>query len=433
MKLSLSRAFTIARREYVTTIRRRAFLFTLVFVPAYYALVSMLPGLLIGKSVAKRLAETHTIAVVDSSGALAQAPPELITESSAGQGGPFSRRGAPEAAPIKFHSKIEFFPDQASADAAVRDGRASVMIVVPADYLASGRFRRYTKESGIFGNTQDRSLRAWLAQALVAGSMDSVRARRAAEPTRGLQDFTLDRADQWAIKDDAREAVDIFLPIGVALLLGMSIVIGGQYLLQGISEEKESRILESLLSTVTPDELMIGKLLGLGTAGMTLVAAWTFAGLTFGGPIAVLIGAKISPFMMVCGVLYFAFGYLFYASLMTAIGAIANNLREAQQIAYMFTFANFVPMIVWFSIVEQPNGTLPTVLSMIPLTAASTMLMRLGTGAAIPLWQVGLSLGILAGCALLALRIGSRIFRTGLLMYGKTPNLPEILRWVRQS
>jgi ABC-2 type transport system permease protein len=428
----MNRAMTIARREYITTIRRKAFLFTLVFVPAYYALVSILPGLLVGKSVAKRLSEIHVVALVDSSGALRAAPLDIRTEVST-DNNPFSAKKEKKEAPKVYNARVEFYPDQRSADADLRAGKVNQILVVPPDYLRTGRFRRYVKESGIFGNTQDRSLRVWLARALVAGSADSLRAERAAQPMQDMQSYTLDRSDQWVLKDDARELVDILLPIGVAMLLGMSIVIGGQYLLQGVSEEKESRILESLLCTVTPDELMVGKLLGLGTAGMSLVVAWVVAGLSFGGPISVLIGARFTPFLMVCGVLYFAFGYLFYASLMTAIGAIANNLREAQQIAYMFTFANFVPLIVWFSIVEQPNGTMARVFSMIPLTAASSMLMRLSTGQAIPLWEVGLSLGLLVACALIALRLGSRVFRTGLLMYGKTPNLPEILRWVRET
>jgi ABC-2 type transport system permease protein len=430
MRLSFPRALTIARREYLTTIRRKAFLFTLVFVPAYYALITVLPGMLVGKSIAKRLSELHVIAVVDSSGALANAPHTIDSEIRANSS-PFATKAPPP--PQKFKAQVEFFPTQASADSALRAGKANVIVVIPPDYVTTGRFRRYSKDSGIFGNSQDRSLRTWLSRALVAGSVDSMRAERAASPTPQLQEYTLDRQDHWVLKDDAREALDLFLPIGVALLLGMSIVIGGQYLLQGVTEEKESRILESMLCTVSPDDLMVGKLLGLGSAGMTLVAAWTLAGMTFGGPIAALIGARLSPFLMVTGVLYFAFGYLFYASLMTAIGAIASNLREGQQIAYMFTFGNFAPMIVWFSIIEQPNGRLATVLSMFPLTASTTMLMRLATGTSIPLWQVGVSLGLLVLCAGLALKLGARVFRTGLLMYGKTPNLPEILRWVRQA
>ncbi len=433
MKLSMGRAWTIARREYLTTVRRKAFVLTLVLVPAYYALISILPTLLVGKSVEKRLASMQVVGVVDSSGALGGAPLQMRTESRAGQNPFAGRRGAePETARV-FTARVEFLPDQATGDARLRSGEIAALLVMPPDYLETGRFRRYTRESGLFGSTQDRTLRAWLARALVAGAVDSTRAERAAQPTRRLEDFTLDREERWVLKDDARELVDVFLPIGVALLLGMAIVIGGQYLLQGVSEEKESRILESLLCTVTPDDLMVGKLLGLGTAGMTLVTAWTLAGLAFGGPLAAIIGARLSPFLLTCGVLYFVFGYLFYASLMTAIGAIANNLREAQQIAYMFTFANFAPMIVWFSIVESPNAPIPVTLSMIPLTAAPTMLMRLGTGLEIPLWQVGLSLGILVASALIALRLGAKIFRTGLLLYGKTPNLPEILRWIRQA
>jgi ABC-2 type transport system permease protein len=386
-----------------------------------------------GNSVRKRLSETHVVAVVDSSGAMANAPREIRSEASADTN-PFAGKTskAPQA-PQVFNARVEFYPDQAQADSALRAGKVSQILVIPADYLATGKFRRYAKSNSLFSSVQDRGIRVWLSRGLMAGALDSLRGERAAQPTRGMEDYTLDRTDQWVLKDDAREALDVFLPIGVALLLGMAIVIGGQYLLQGVSEEKESRILESLLCTVTPDDLMVGKLLGLGTAGMTLVVAWTAAGLYFGGPLAALIGARLSPFIMVCGILYFMLGYLFFASLMTAIGAISNNLREAQQIAYMFTFGNFLPLIFWFSIVENPNAPLAVVFSMFPLTAAASMLMRLSTGATIPLWQVGASLGLLAVCAVIALQLGARIFRIGLLMYGKTPNLPEILRWVRQA
>jgi ABC-2 type transport system permease protein len=428
----MKRALTIARREYMTTVRRKAFVFTLVFVPLYFGLVSMLPALLVGKSVAKRLAEIHVVGVVDSSGTLSNAPSQIRSEL-APEANPFASKRKGAEAPQVFNARVRFYSDQSSADADLRAGKINQLIVASPDYLASGRVRRYAKESSVFGNTQDRSLRIWLAEALLRGATDSVRTARAIQPMSSLQDFTLDHQDRWELKDDARDALDIFLPLGVAMLLGMAIVIGGQYLLQGVSEEKESRILESLLCTVTPDELVMGKLLGLGSAGMTLVVAWVTAALSFGGPIAVLIGARLSPMLLAIGVVYFALGYLFYASLMTAIGAIANNLREAQQIAYMFTFANFVPLILWFSVVEQPNGGIARALSLIPLTAASSMLMRLSTGTTIAPWEIALSLGLLAGCALLALRIGARIFRTGLLMYGKTPNLPEILRWAREA
>ncbi len=432
MSLSMSRALTIARREYKTTVRRKAFVFTLVFVPLYYALVSVLPAMMVGKSMAKRLAETHVVAVVDSSGALAQAPSELRSEFTPEQS-PFAGKSGGPPMPRVFRANIRFYPDQAAAEADLRAGKVNQMLVVPPDFLATGQLRRYAREGSVLGNAQDRGLRVWLARALLAHGADSLRTERAIQPMTALRDYTLDHQDRWELKDDARDTLDIFLPLGVAMLLGMAIVIGGQYLLQGVSEEKESRILESLLCTVTPDDLMVGKLLGLGSAGMTLVVAWVGAALYFGGPIAAMLNARFTPPLLVLGALYFAFGYLFYASLMTAIGAIANNLREAQQIAYMFTFANFAPLIFLISVVDQPNGPLAVTLSLFPLSAASSMLMRLSTGATVPPWQIAVSFALLVGCALLALRIGARIFRTGLLMYGKTPNLPEIMRWAREA
>lgn len=431
MRISFPRALTIAKREYLTTVRRKAFVFTLIFFPAYLALVSAGPGILAGRSIARRLAELRVIAVVDSSGALANAPRVMQSQISENSS-PLGSKKSPKL-PQKFSAEVKFYPDLATADADLRAGKVSTILVAPPDYLASGRIRRYQKEGGIFGNAQERSVRTWLSRAMVAGSADSMRAERAAQPAPGLEEYTLDHDQRWVLKDDTRETIDVFLPLGMAMLLGMSIVIGGQYLLQGVTEEKESRILESLLCTVSPEELMVGKLLGLGTAGMTLVLAWIGAGLVLGGPIAVLIGARFTPLLVFCAIAYFALGYLFYASLMTAIGAIASNLREAQQIAYVFTIANFAPFFIFVATIDQPNGMLPTVLSMFPLTASTAMMMRLSTGAVVPPWQIGASLGILLVSAGLAVVVGSRIFRTGLLMYGKTPNLPEILRWAREA
>ena len=433
MKLSLPRAMTIARREYLTTVRRKAFLFTLIFFPAYLAFVSVLPGLMVGDSLKKRMAEMKVVALVDSSGALAAAPAQMVSEVSSDRSLLGSSPKEQEKAPERYTARIERYADFASADADLRAGKVGAILVAPPDYLATGTFRRYVRDGGLFGgSSQNRSLRTWLSRAMVAGSADSLKAERAAQPTALLQEFSLD-GDRWELRDDSRRGLDILLPIGLAMLLGMSIVIGGQYLLQGVTEEKESRILESLLCTVSPQDLMIGKLVGLGAAGMTLVLAWVMAGMFFGGPVAALVGARFTPILVVCAVLYFLLGYLFYASLMTAIGAIAGNLREAQQIAYLFTIANFVPMFVWVSTIDQPNSTVPRVLSMIPLTAPTTMMMRLSTGTAIPFWEIALSLALLVIAAGLAVFLGSRIFRTGLLMYGKTPNLPEILRWARQA
>jgi ABC-2 type transport system permease protein len=226
--------------------------------------------------------------------------------------------------------------------------------------------------------------------------------------------------------------LEFMVPFLFSILLGMCIITGGQYLLQGVTEEKESRILESLLCALSTEDLLAGKLLGLGAVGLTLVGVWLGAGMALGGPMMALANVQLPPVLLVSAIAYFFLGYLFYAGLMTGIGAATNNMREAQQFAMMFTFANFIPFILMTSIMAKPDGALAIVLSLFPPTASTTMMLRLGTpSASVPAWQIAASLALLALSGWLVLRGAARVFRIGLLMTGKTPNLPEILRWAR--
>ena len=217
----------------------------------------------------------------------------------------------------------------------------------------------------------------------------------------------------------------------------MSIITGGQYLLQGVSEEKESRILESLLCSVTPDELMLGKLLGLGGAGLTLVGVWVVAGLMASAGLLSVLNVSLPPALLLAAFAYFLLGYLFYASIMTGIGAMTSNLREAAQLSTVLTLLNFVPFWMLVKILNSPNSGLAVGLSLFPPSAATTMMLRMSaasvSGAHIPAWEIATSLGLLALSAIAALAIGSRMFRLGMLLYGKSPNLPEIVRILRQS
>ena len=142
----------------------------------------------------------------------------------------------------------------------------------------------------------------------------------------------------------------------------------------------------------------------------------------------------VPPALVALAVLYFLLGYLFYGGIMTGIGAITNNMREAQQFAFLFTFMNFIPFYLMTSIIGRPDSGVALGLSMFPPMAPVAMILRLcAPSAAVPAWQIALSLALLAGSAWLVLIGSARLFRTGLLMYGKTPTLPEILRWVRES
>jgi ABC-2 type transport system permease protein len=149
--------------------------------------------------------------------------------------------------------------------------------------------------------------------------------------------------------------------------------------------------------------------------------------------VLLMAGVHLPPGLLLIALGYFLLGYLFFGSIMTGIGGVTNNMREAQQFAVWFTFMNFAPFIMITFLLGQPNSPLAVGLSLFPPTAAGAMMLRLtAPSSAVPGWQIATSLALLAGAGALALLVAARIFRIGLLMYGKTPTLPEILRWARQ-
>ncbi len=444
MSFSLPRALTIARREYLTTIRRKAFLFTLLITPLYFGFVMWMSVRPQVDEELRALKSFDTLGVVDSSGLFARSTGEIRTEVTP-EDNPFADMGpaagkskpvrgpAAGAATTTFSTHVRPFPDQSAGEAALRAGQINQLVVIPPDYLATGKLRRFALTSNLFSSAAERPVARWLVRSLLAGAVDSLRIERAARPSRGMALYTMTTEGRFELKDSRHELLDFMLPFMLGMLLSMCIVTGGQYLLQGVAEEKESRILESMLCTITPEDLMFGKLVGLGGAALTLVGSWVAMGTLVSAPAAMMAQLHFTPLMLLAMLAYLLLGFLFYGSLMTGIGAITNNMREAQQFAFMFTFANFAPFIMMTSILGHPEGRTAVALSMFPPTAPTTMMLRLSaSGLGVPPWQIALSLTLLAVTAVLTLWASARVFRVGLLMYGKTPTLPEILKWVRQ-
>jgi len=436
MSLSIKRAWTIARREYLTTIRRKAFLFTVIATPAYFAFVmwiSIRPQI---EDRVKALKSFQSLGVVDSSGILGGAPGEVTTDWSP-EANPLSSPAATAMAPPAvetFRTRVRRFPDQAAAEQALRSHELDQVLVIPSDYLQTGQLRRYARSSGLFSSSEERPIVRWLVRGLLAGEADSLRVERVVRPLREAKLYTLGREGNFELKDDRREMMDFMLPFMLGMLLSVCIVTGGQYLLQGVAEEKESRILESMLCMVSAEDLMFGKLIGLGGAGLTLAGIWIVMGFSLSAPAAMIAQLHPSPLLGLAMLAFLLLGYTFYASLMTGIGAITNSMREAQQFAFMFTFMNFVPFIMMTTILGHPDGGVALGLSLFPPTAPTAMMLRLAApGSSVPAWQIALALALLAGAAALAVTAAARVFRIGLLMHGKTPNLPEILRWARQG
>ena len=437
MSLSTKKVAIIAKREYLTTVRRKAFVVTLLLTPAIFFFAGVVSTKMqISQAVAK-LNEARIVAVVDSSGLYANAP--LAFEYTPPVEPNLDPRQAnkPVSKPKPVPVLMRRYAGQQVALDSLEAGNVKTVLVVSGDFLSSGRLRVYEKDTRAFTNSSDyRPLTNWLSRNLLSGLTDSLRVERTLWIGRGLDYYTKDREGHWAIKDDAKELAGFLLPFGLGFLLAMSIISGGQYLLQGVSEEKESRILESLLCSVTPAELMAGKMLGLGGAGLTLVGVWILAGAFSSASVLSFIHVSVPASLIAVGLLYFLFGYLFYASIMICIGSMASNLREATQFSGYLTILNFCPFWAMAVFINTPNSAFSTGMSLFPPTAATSMMLRMSasavSGAIIPPWQIATSLALLAASGVITLMLGSKLFRLGMLLYGKTPNLPEIMRILRQ-
>jgi len=438
MSLSLQKVMIIARREYKTTVRRKAFVVTLLLTPTIFFLAGIVSTKVQISQQIARASEGKIVAVVDSSGLYAHAP--LVYDYQAPVEPSLDPRQAkkPAAVPRRVPVIMRPYDDQRVALDSLEAGHVKQVLVVASDFLASGRLRVYEKDTRAFTNSGDlRPITNWLTRNLLTGTADSVRIERTLSMGHRLDYFTMDREGHWAIKDDAKELAGFLLPFALGFLLAMSIITGGQYLLQGVSEEKESRILESMLCSVTPAELLAGKMIGLGGAGLTLVGVWILAGAYSSASALSFIHVSVPASLLVLGLLYFAFGYLFYASIMIGVGSMTSNLREATQFSGYLTILNVCPFWIMWVFLNTPNSPIAVGMSLFPPTAATSMMLRMSaatvSGAVIPPWQIAASLGLLGLSALVTLMLSSKLFRLGMLLYGKTPNLPEIVRILRQS
>ncbi|MFH1068889.1 MAG: ABC transporter permease, partial [Candidatus Glassbacteria bacterium] len=198
-----------------------------------------------------------------------------------------------------------------------------------------------------------------------------------------------------------------------------------------IIEEKTSRIIEVLLSAVSPFELMAGKIAGLSLAGLIVVAVYGSGGLVAANKFGVsgLINGEITALFIV----YFIFGFVLLSAVFTAVGSMCNNIREAQNYNSPIMITMMIPIFSWTLISQDPNGTLAVALSFVPPITPFVMVLRIATLPQVPWLQVALTLVLLAVSVPAVVWVCARIFRTGILMYGKPPSPAEILRWVRQS
>jgi ABC-type Na+ efflux pump permease subunit len=242
------------------------------------------------------------------------------------------------------------------------------------------------------------------------------------------------RASVTVTKEGDRQTNKVFnmlLPGGFMFLLLMSVMIGGQNLLTTTVEEKSNRVVEILLSAVSPMQLMTGKILGHLAVG--LVVMLLYGGMGIVALVSFSLLGLIDAMLIVYLLIFFLIAYLVVAAFMAAVGAAVNEMREAQTLMMPVMLLLMVPWILWMPISRDPNGALAVTLSFLPPTNSFAMLLRLTSATPPPAWQAWLSIAIGLASVYVALWAAAKVFRIGLLLYGKPPNLATFVRWIRMA
>jgi ABC-2 type transport system permease protein len=228
---------------------------------------------------------------------------------------------------------------------------------------------------------------------------------------------------------DEEHPLTFFLPYSVTLLYYVAILMSASFLLSSLTKEKENRVMEILLLSVSPRRLLTGKIIGLGLMGLLQNFLWVATGYTLlrlsGRAFEVPAAFQLPADFLAWGVLFFSLGYAIYASLMAAVGALVPNLREASQATFVVILPMIVPLMLISVLVEQPNGGLSLAMSLFPLTSPVTMMARLAM-TPVPLWQILTALALLAAAVVLIVRSVANLFRAQTLLSGQPFDLRRL-------
>ncbi|MFN2285055.1 MAG: ABC transporter permease [Anaerolineae bacterium] len=355
--------------------------------------------------------DTLAIGYVDHAGLIAQLPPEI---------------------PETF---VQAFPDEDSAHTALSSGQLREYYVVPADYIATGDLVVVEKEFAPFGNMGSADVFQYVVSFNLLG--DETVARRIANPIANLETHALEATDTAA---EADFGTRFLVGYGVIFIFYFVLTMSSSFMLRSVSREKENLTVEVLLVSLRPRDLMLGKVLGLGLVGLLQMGIWLGGSLLtmqHGSSMLETFGVMFSqitlpPGFLVWGLLYFLLGYILYASVLGAIGALAPNARESGQFTFIAMVPMMVPLLISNAFVETPNGVLATVISLFPLTAPTAMLPRLAAGG-VPLWQPLVGLALLAVTAYLFVLLAARFFRADTLLSSASMSWQRVMEEFRKG
>lgn len=424
MVINLRNSLLVMRREFLERVRKKSFVIMTLLTPVFFIALMVGPSLLFMVKGEK----VPTIAVLDETGWMQEA---LLAKNSGGvKKEAFAGNGRFEKAPAG--ATLESLQKRLAGGDKTLDG---VLLVQPApeDSLKAVLYAQNIGNPRLAAFVENRVNDAFRRRRLkemgVSSSVMEVFSRSVS-----VEKVKIEKGGKAQAGSFLAEYLKAIL---FSMLLYMLIVTYGMTLMRGVMEEKNGKIAEVLLSTLRPFELVMGKVVGIASVGLVQYFIWFLMGLALvlANPMNFLAragSAMVGPVELAVLVVFYLLGFFFYASIYTAIGSVCTTDQEAQQLQMPVIMCLIMPMIVLGAVIQDPNATWVAVLSIIPFFSPTLMVMRFSL-VSVPVWQLVASLGGLAVGTVVMAWIGGKVFSVGILMTGKRPSIPEILRWIRAA
>ena len=441
----MRKLFAVIKREYIQRVRTKFFVVATILGPVLMAAFTVVPALMFGI----RAGGPTRIAIVDQTGKMyARVAQELANDqtrdnqarkppgTAPGFNDPNQAVGPNGKEPQASFVVEEVRLNGRSLDAVRQELDARVsrkeldgFVILPPNLLSGEQpefSARNTADLFTRSKVENSINRALRSQRMADNHIDEKEIEKMSEPV------TL--STTGAGGKESRGESSFFLVFGLGLLIYMSVLLYGQFVLGAVIEEKETRIAEILFSSMRSFPLMMGKLIGVSLVALTQLSIWAIAFLSFsiwaaGSSFTV---PHIPPLVFGYFVIFFLMGYFIYATVYAVVGSMVTTTQEGGQVALPIVLLLVMGFYLSFNIIRSPNSSLAFWASMFPFFAPITMLVRIVTETP-PLWQILLSLGIGIATIVGLIWLASRIYRVGMLMTGKKATIPEVMRWVRQA
>jgi ABC-2 type transport system permease protein len=422
VRTELRRIWLLARREYLQRVRSKSFVVTTAIIPLFMFLVGVVPS----KLATMRRSGTVSILVASDDPKLADEFKRQLDRRSKSGGSTYQV----EMRPVEGSDSAA---ERQKLEAEAQHGNYEGMLWLTTDAVNRQQVSFATRSATDF---------------MLIGSLRSAVVLAAARyrlAQRGVKDDSFEDILRMDLQTSSLEregtaggGEGAFLTgLFLVLILYMSVLVNGMTVMRSVLEEKTSRVMEVMLALVTPRELMAGKIIGVAAVGLTQIAVWVILASLLGAPGLAAMGGAGAHFplslpMVLYFALFFLLGYLLYSAMYAAVGAAMPSEDEAQQWHLIVAMPIIVAIAIVFLIYREPSSTLSVVLSIIPFFAPILMFLRTVLQQP-PLWQMALCIGLLVATIFLMLQACARIYRVGILMYGKRPTLPELMKWAKEA